>query len=172
MSSASQRIRFTTLLASLALAAVGNAAEERIAGPSQDDTVIIKAREAWEDEAPDTVHFRGNFQLETLGWTVSADQATLYGKLDDPETVVLSGLPAMVTIHSTTSGQSRAVSGEAARIVYNKERNSIRMEGGATLTSNDRVLRSEVIEYQIDADRISAGGEAGVRIRIETGDDR
>jgi lipopolysaccharide transport protein LptA len=171
MSIAPQRVRITTLLALLALAVAGHSAEERISGPSQDDTVIIKAREAWEDEAPDTVHFRGDFHLETQDWTVSADQATLYGKLDDPETVVLTGMPALITIHSAKSGQSRAVSGEATRIVYEKERNRILMEGGVRLSSDDSVLRGEEIEYRIDDDRINAAGKTGVRIRIEIGDD-
>jgi len=167
MSKASQRIRITALLTSAVLAVAGNAAEERISGPSQGDTVIIKAREAWEDEAPDTIHFRGDFQLETHDWTVFADQATLYGKLDDPETVVLTGLPALITIRSTTSGESREVTGEADRIVYEKEQNSVLMEGGASLSSNDSVLRSEEIEYRIDDDRINAGGDSGIRIRID-----
>lgn len=171
MSITSQRLRFITLLASLVLAVAGHTAEERISGPSQDDTVIIKAREAWEDEAPDTVHFRGDFHLETHDWTVSADQATLYGKLDDPETVVLTGMPALITIHSAKSGRNRAVSGEAARIVYEKEPNRILMEGGARLSSDDSVLRGEEIEYRINDDRINAAGKSGVRIRIEIGDD-
>jgi lipopolysaccharide transport protein LptA len=168
---ASQRVRITTLLTLLALAVAGHSAEERISGPSQDDTVIIKARDAWEDEAPDTVHFRGDFHLETQDWTVSADQATLYGKLDDPETVVLTGMPALITIHSAKSGQNRTVSGEATRIVYEKERNRILMEGGVRLSSDDSVLRGEEIEYRIDDDRINAAGKTGVRIRIETGND-
>lgn len=167
MSIAPQRVRTITLLVSLAMAIAGHSAEERISGPSQDDTVIIEAREAWEDETPDTVHFRGNFLLETRDWTVSADQATLYGKLDDPETVVLTGLPVMITIHATTSGQSRVVSGEAARIVYKKARNSIQMEGDARLSSNDSVLKGDEIEYRIDEDHINAGGKSGVQIRID-----
>lgn len=167
MSKASQRTRITTLLVSAALAVAGNAAEERISGPSQGETVIIKAHEAWEDEAPDTVHFRGDFQLQTHDWTVTADQATLYGKLDDPETVVLTGLPAVITIRATTSGESRAVTGEASRIVYEKARNRVLMEGGASLSSNDSVLHGEEIEYRIDDDRINAGGDSGIRIRID-----
>jgi len=59
------------------------------------------------------------------------------------------------------------VTGEADRIVYEKEQNSVLMEGGASLSSNDSVLRSEEIEYRIDDDRINAGGDSGIRIRID-----
>jgi len=168
MSTASRIIRLTPFLAALLLATAAIAAEERISVPAEDDTVIIKAGEAWEDETPDTVHFRGDFHLETHDWTVSADQATLYGKLDDPDTIVLTGLPAVISIRSTRSGQGRHVSGKAPRIVYTREGNSIRLEGGARLTTDDSVLSGDEIEYRIDEDRINAGGSSGVRIRIDT----
>jgi lipopolysaccharide transport protein LptA len=168
MSTASKRIRFIRWFTASLLATAPHAAAERISVPAEDDTVIIKAREAWEDETPDTVHFRGNFQLETRDWSVVADEATLHGKLDDPDSVILTGLPAMITIRASRSGQSRDVSGEAPRIIYTREQNSIRMEGGATLTTDESILSGDQIEYRIDEDRINARGDSGVRIRIDT----
>jgi lipopolysaccharide export system protein LptA len=145
-----------------------SAADERISMPSLDETVTIEAREAWEDEAPDIVHFRGNFKLITKEWSIFADQATLYGKLDDPETVLLTGSPAVIVIRSSTQGEERAVSGEASSMVYQKGPNSIQLNGSARLSNNDSTLRGNEIEYQIDSDLINAGGEEGIHIRIDT----
>ena len=144
------------------------AAEERISGPASHETVTIEASEAWEDESPDIIHFKGNFSLKTSEWSVLAEQATLYGKLDDPETIQLTGAPASIVIHSETVGDRRVISGEASRIVFQKESNSIYLQGDATIVSDDNTLSGNQIEYQIDSDRITAGGEEGIRILIET----
>ena len=170
MSKASNRIRIVFACTLLVLVSGGLHAQEGLSAPSTDETVTIKAEEAWEDETPDIIQFKGNFQLESREWQVTADQATLYGKLDDPDTVILTGAPAVIQIHSNSEGIIRSVSGEAMRITYERESNLIRMEGQATLSNDDSILRGNEIRYEIDGDQINAGGDEGVRISFDTGD--
>ena len=167
MSKAGNRISILLLVGLLPLASASLGAVERITGFSPGDTVTIRAAEAWEDEKPDIIHFNGDFQLEARDWYLSADQATLYGKLDDPETVVLSGSPALIVVNSKVQGKSQAVTGEAARIVYQRDSNSIRMEGGASLTRDDNTMQGGEIEYDIENDRLRAGGDDGVHISLK-----
>ena len=144
------------------------AAQDRISSPDADETIVIKANEAWEDETADVIHFRGDFQLESPDWTVTADQATLYGKLDDPETVILSGSPVYITIYSNENAGDIDVSGYANRIVYQKDPQSLRMEGKASLSRDDNTLSGSDIEYDISNDRVTASGAGGVRVQLDT----
>jgi len=168
MTETSSRIRLALLVTAFALACGVPAADERVVAPASGETVTIQSAEAWEDETPDVIHFRGNFQLNTNEWQVTSDQATLYGKLDDPETVILTGSPAEIMIQATSRGERRAVSGEARRIVYERASNRIILEGEARITSDDSILRGGKIGYEIDSDRIVASGDGGIRIRIDT----
>ena len=142
------------------------AAGERLSGFSSGDTITIRSTEAWEDEEPDIIHFSGNFELKASDWYLSADLATLYGKLDDPETAVLTGSPAIILVNTQSRGEIQTISGEAERIVYNRDTNSLRMEGAASLTREDNTMQGGEIEYDIEEDRIRAGGSEGVHIKV------
>jgi len=152
---------WTLLWASLALSA-----GERLSGFSAGDTVSIQAENAWEDEAPNTIHFSGQFELRARDWSLSADQATLYGNLDDPETAILTGSPANIQLKTVSDGEIETIMGKAARIVYQRSTNSIKLEGEASLSIAGQIMQSEEIEYDIDQDRIQAGGNQGVQIRV------
>ena len=143
------------------------------AGPldfSSDDTVTITADRAWEAQEPNVIHFSGNFELHAPDWSMSGDTAVVYGKLDDPETAVLTGSPAVILVSTESRGRVRTVFGEAERIVYNRETNSLRMEGAASLTRDDNTMSSGEIEYDIEQDRIRAGGKEGVYIKAKPED--
>jgi hypothetical protein len=45
------------------------------------------------------------------------------------------------------------------------------MRGDANLVRKDSTLVSELIEYDVDTDRYSAGGEGGINIQFTTDDD-
>jgi lipopolysaccharide transport protein LptA len=135
-------------------------------GFSKGDTVSIRADQAWEDEQPDIVHFTGNFLMKAADWSVSADSATLYGNLDDPETVLLEGSPAQVLLLRQTDDGNEEISGTAPQIEYQRKANVIKLSGGAVLRLDDNILRSEEIEYDIELDRYQAGGSEGVRIEV------
>lgn len=142
------------------------AAENRIAGFSSGDTLTIRSAAARMDELPDIVHFDGGFELRANDWSLSADQATLYGKLDDPETVILSGSPAMIRVQTVSDGQTNTINGQAEQIVYQRSSNSIRMQGSAFISRNEHSMTGGQIEYDIERDHLSAGGEGGVQIEV------
>jgi lipopolysaccharide transport protein LptA len=151
---------------------------------SSEDSVIVKADSAWEDAATDVVHFSGGFTLSAPDWYVSADTAVVYGKLDDPDKVLLHGSPARIfflradsdtdshtdshTDKATQSGGAPAgrTEGTASDIEYVRSSNIVKLSGSATLKRDDDVLVSENIEYDVDADRYTASGAGGVNILI------
>lgn len=139
---------------------------ERLSGFSAGDTVSIQAENAWEDEAPNTIHFSGQFELRAHDWYLSADQATLYGNLDNPETAILTGSPANIQLKTVSDGEIETVMGKAARIVYQRSTNNIKLEGEASLSIGGQTMQSDEIEYDIEQDRIQAGGDQGVHIRV------
>ena len=146
------------------------AAGERLNGFSAGDTITIQADNAWEDEAPDTIQFSGHFELKARDWYLSADQATLYGNLDDPETAILTGSPANIQLETVSDDRIETITGQASRIVYQRVTNRISLVGGASLSRAGQTMQSEEIEYDIDQDRILAGGSEGVRIRVKPED--
>ncbi len=170
MQQAGYSIRIFILIVWPVLAFPLLAAGERFSGFSSGDTVTIHSAEAWEDEEPDIIHFSGGFELKASDWYLSADLATLYGKLDDPETAVLTGTPAFILVNTESQGRIQTITGEAERIVYQRETNSLRMEGAATLSRDDNTMRGGEIEYDIGQDRIRAGGDQGVHLKIKPED--
>ena len=143
------------------------AAEERISGFSSGDTLTIRSAEAWMDEQPEIIHFGGGFELRASDWSLSSDKATLYGKLDDPETVVLTGSPALILVNTVTHGIPSVINGEAMQIIYRRNSNSILMEGNASISRDEHTLNGGEIEYDIENDRLRAGGPSGIHIRVD-----
>jgi lipopolysaccharide transport protein LptA len=135
-----------------------------------DDTVSLRSDEAWEDTEPDLIHFRGHFELRANEWRFMADRATLHGRLDRPDTVVLSGSPARFELIPATGSRTSSMEGSAALIEYQREPNIIRMSGGAVLASGEHIMRSEEIEYEVDTDQFRAGGIEGVQFQAEPQD--
>ena len=140
--------------------------DDRLSGFSAGDTVSIQAKHAWEGVAPDTIHFLGQFELKAQDWYLSADRATLYGKLDDPDTAILTGSPANIQLETLVDDELQTITGKASRIVYQRVTNSISLEGGASLSRDDQIMQSEEIEYDIEQNRIQASGSQGVHILV------
>ncbi len=142
-------------------------AGERLSGFSAGDSISIEAENAWEDVAPDTIHFSGHFELKAHDWYLSSDQATLHGNLEDPETAILTGSPAIIQLETFSDNRLEIISGKANRIVYRRATNSISLSGGASLSRHGQSMQSDQIEYDIDQDRIQAGGDHGVSFRVD-----
>jgi len=130
------------------------------------DSVTIHSDEAWEDTQPKIIHFKGHFRLEASDWSVSADQATLYGNLDDPETVTLTGSPARFQVAVVASGETEMVQGDADSITYQRSQNVIRLENSARLVWGENAIRGESIVYDFKSDRFRAAGDGGIHIEI------
>ena len=142
------------------------AAEERITGFSSGDTLTIRSFDARMDEDPNIFHFGGGFELRAKDWYLSSDHATLYGKLDDPETVVISGSPAQILINTISNGETSTINGQAEHIIYQRRSNSIRMEGSAFISRDEHSISGGEIEYDIENDHLSAGGDGGIYIEV------
>jgi len=144
---------------------------------NSDDTVTISADNAREGDQVDVIHFTGNFELRAPDWYLSANSATVYGKLENPDKVVLEGKPAKIYFLRDNSKEAATepnwedVEGSALKIEYFRSSNKLKMTGSATLKRKDNQLSSEVIEYDVDADRYSASGEGGINIQVNPSDD-
>lgn len=143
---------------------------------SSDDTVTITAERAWEDVKGDITHFSGGFELRAPDWYVSADSALVYGKLDDPDKLVVKGQPAKIFIlresqdSASSSDSETNIEGTASTIEYYRATNKLKMHGQAILTREDNRLSSEIIEYDIDEDSYSASGEGGINVQFSPND--
>jgi len=149
------------------------------AGPldfSSDDTVTITADRAWEAEEPDVIHFSGSFELHAPDWSMSGDTAVVYGKLDDPDRVTVEGNPATVSfLRKKADGTGDAdpeerIDGEASVVEYFRSTDKLIMRGSSRLVRKDSNLTSEIIEYDVETDRYSAGGEGGIDIQYTPDD--
>jgi lipopolysaccharide transport protein LptA len=149
---------------------------------SSDDTVTVSAKRAWEADELDVIHFSGGFVLRAPDWSLEGDSAVVYGKLDDPDKIVVKGKPAKISFLRQESPEDSAagrdktkkeerVDGTASLVEYFRASDSLTMRGNATLTRTDSVLVSESIEYDVEADRYSAGGQGGVNLQFTPDDD-
>mgnify|MGYP001549393536 FL=1 len=57
------------------------------------ETITISADEAYEDIRPGTLHFKGHFVMQSLEWRLESSQATVFGRLDRPDRVILKVVP-------------------------------------------------------------------------------
>lgn len=135
---------------------------------NREDVVAIRADQAWEDVTPDTVHFNGHFEMHIRDWLVNADRATLHGKLDQPDRLVLQGSPARFELSHRQGNRMETLQGEAGEIVYERVPGLILLHGNASLGQDGSVLHSNSIEYDIATDRFRARGETGVEIKAVT----
>jgi len=134
---------------------------------SDDTVIIVSADESWEDEEEDILHFRGNFEIQMPNWTLRADLATVYGKLDDPQRVVAEGSPVHFVYHYTEAGKPSTTQGEGQHLEYEKEHELLRLSGNARLATDRRVMQSSEIQYDLGQQKLDAGGSEGVRITID-----
>lgn len=148
------------------LACASLQANERISGFSSGETVTIHSAQAWEDEEPGIIHFSGGFELKANDWHLVAEQATLYGKLDDPDRVMLTGTPALIRVNTDMSGIAHFVTGQATQIFYYRDSNSIQLKGTASLSRSDTTMQGGEIAYDIERDHLKAGGQDGVHIKL------
>ena len=133
---------------------------------TSEDMVALHADQAWEAIEPDTLHFAGHFEMRVGDMVLSADRATLYGKLNDPDRLVLEGSPARLSVSQTTSEGVETIQAEAQEMLYERKSAVMLLNGAARLTQDDNVLVSDRIEYDIKADRFRTQGQTGVQIDV------
>ncbi|MGA9574355.1 MAG: LptA/OstA family protein [Lysobacterales bacterium] len=130
------------------------------------DMISISADEASEDEEPGILHFHGHFLLRSKDWNLTADVATVYGKPDKPDRVILEGSPARFLVSRADSAELGQIEAAAPVVEYSRADNLLLLSSGATLMLGDEVIRSRHIEYNISTNRYKAGGTDGVLIEV------
>ena len=156
----------TVAIGVLALLTANGAAAD-VPRLANDSTIIISADESWEDANEDTIHFRGNFELRTPGWAVMAEEATVYGQLDDPKRVVAEGSPVRFIYQKSAAEPGTATYGEGEHLQYDREKELLSLSGNAKLTNGENVMQSSQIRYDLEQQRLEAGGPEGVRITLD-----
>jgi lipopolysaccharide transport protein LptA len=135
-------------------------------GDSAFDAISISADEAKEDERPGILHFEGHFQMRSSDWLLTSSQATVYGKPNKPDRIYLEGSPARFHVSPADKSEKDSIEAAASVVEYVRDTNRLMLSGGATLVLGEEVIRSTYIEYNIDTNRYSAGGESGVSIEV------
>ena len=97
---------------------------------------------------------------------LNSDQASLYGKLENPERLVLLGSPARFNLSRNQGDQTDTIKAEAREIIYERESQSIFLNGDARLAQGDNVLHSNNIEYNVKTDRFRTEGQTDVQINV------
>ena len=130
--------------------------------PGKGDTIVVRADQAWEDPDKSITYYRGDFELSTPDWSVQADEATVYGPLNHPDRVLLSGAPARIWISQPE--KSKTVQGVGAQIEYLLSADTVTLTGDAELRDGDNTINSESIVYDVKTDSYSAGQQGPVKV--------
>jgi lipopolysaccharide transport protein LptA len=140
------------------------AAPDATAGDSKKETIVIRADQAWEEPSAEQVlHFKGNFELRSEDWSLTSDEADLYGPLDDPDRIVARGSPAVVTI----IGDEETVIGEGRTIEYQRDTEILTLTEQASIVGERASMRSGLIVYDVAAERLKSSGAGGVEMVLE-----
>jgi len=129
-------------------------------------TISISADEAFEDLKPNILHFKGNFLMQSNEWRLESNQATVSGRPDKPDKIYLEGEPARFLIDRRDDKNLRTIEASAPAIEYLRSANLLKLSGGAVLKLDQEVIRSAVIEFDLDSDRYRASGADGVMIEV------
>lgn len=130
--------------------------------------IVVRADSASNDPEANVTTFRGHFELQGTDWPMQADQATVYGPLEDPQRVLVVGNPARIWVRR--KGIDRDVAAQADEIEYTRGLDVMRLSGNARIVESDRhVLEGDHFEYDLKANRVKQGGP--VRISILPKDD-
>jgi lipopolysaccharide transport protein LptA len=146
-------------------------------GFNSDDTITITAERGWEGDEADVIHFSGKFELHAPDWSMAGDTAAVYGKMDNPDRVVVEGSPARISFlrkddeNPDDADAQEKVDGAANFVEYFRATDKLIMRGAASLTRKDSNLASQLIEYDVDTDRYSASGEGGINIQFTADDE-
>lgn len=138
--------------------------ESAIALDSTRETIVIRADQAWETpDGAEVLHFKGNFELHAPEWSLSADEADLYGPLDDPDQIVARGAPAKVTIRDG----EETVSGEGMIVEYERLTDTLTLRKQAHLLGDSIEMSSAEIVFDVATRRLKSSGGTGVEMILQ-----
>jgi len=129
----------------------------------KDRPIVVRADSVSSDPERDLTVFRGNFEVEGTDWPIQADLAQIFGPIENPTRVIISGKPARMWLRY--KGVDRDISAEAAEIELQRKPDIVKLRGGAKLVRSGRMtLEGDHFEYDISAGKIIKSGP--VRITV------
>lgn len=144
----------------LAMPIMANAAKFTL--PSE-RPIVVRADSVANDPEQNTTRLQGHFSIEGSDWPMQADEAMVYGPLENPSRVLIVGKPARIWVKN--NGIDRDVMAEADEIEYTRGLEILRLRGNALLVQGGRrSLAGEYFEYDLKTEKVSQGGP--VRISI------
>lgn len=125
--------------------------------------IVVRADSASNDPETNVTVFRGHFELQGTDWPMQADEATVYGPLEDPQRVVVLGSPARIWVKR--KGIDRDIEAQAREIEYTRGLDVLRLRGNARVIESGRnQLEGDHFEYDLKTNKVKRGGP--VRISI------
>jgi len=125
--------------------------------------IVVRADSASNDPEANVTTFRGHFELQGTDWPMQADEATVYGPIENPQRVLVIGKPARIWVRR--KGVERDVEAQADEIEYTRGLDVMRLSGNARIVESGRhVLEGDHFEYDLNTNRVKQGGP--VRISI------
>lgn len=125
--------------------------------------IVVRADSVANDPEQNITRLHGHFSIEGSDWPMQADEATVYGPLENPTRVLVIGNPARIWVKN--NGIERDVMAEANEIDYTRSLEVLRLRGNARLVQGGkRSLAGEYFEYDLKSEKVSQGGP--VRISI------
>lgn len=153
-------ILLLVLLVLLALPLVAAAAKFTL--PSE-RPIVVRADSVANDPEQNITRLHGHFSIEGSDWPMQADDATVYGPLENPTRVLITGQPARIWVKN--KGIERDVMAEANEIEYARNLDVVRLRGNARIVEGGRrSLAGDYFEYDLTTDKVRRGGP--VRISI------
>ncbi len=126
------------------------------------DTIVITAGQAWEDESDNSLNFQEKFGIKSLNFQLNADLGKMIGDLDNPRKIEAKGSPVEFWLRKNTDSQK--IFGEAYFVEYDMENGVINLSGQALVKDERNTIKSEHIIYDTRNKRLISSGQKGVRI--------
>jgi lipopolysaccharide transport protein LptA len=128
----------------------------------QHDTVVVHAQLARQSDGRQEFHLSGDLRLHSTEWEIRADNSTLSGQLEDPELIVVRGSPARITVQR--DGDARPFEGAGYYLEFDPQRETLRLNGDATVHRGGQSISSDAIRYWLERDTFAAGESARVKV--------
>lgn len=128
----------------------------------QRDTLVIHAHVARQSDDRDSFSLRGDLELRGAEWVIHADSASVDGRLEDPDQIIVDGNPATISV--LRDGDTRPFSGSSRHLEFDPRNEIVRLHGDAKVMRGEQSISSDSIRYLLQRDTFSAGTTARVKV--------
>lgn len=128
-----------------------------------DRPIVVRADSAANDPDANITTFRGHFELQGADWPMQADAAIIYGPVENPERIVVTGTPAKLWL--ARKGVERAIAAQAEHIEYVPGQALVRLQGNARLVEEGRrVMEGDQFEFNLDTRKLTQKGKVHISV--------